>query len=221
MGIMQNWFQPVWLLAAPILLVVFATAYGRHRALFIRYSRTVRFPALALSGTCGPAAASDHASLPRLREICAIKYSAVPVISLSYLVICWAFAPLFLTKERGFTPTQMGWLLGTLGVSATFGSFIVSGISDRIGRRPVIVFTCFLGVILPMGALFYHGSIWILAVFFFFGWALTGAFPLFMGTIPSETVSVKHMTTANGDHREPEVIGGVVVLLPSPVGRRT
>lgn len=71
-----------------------------------------------------------------------------------YLVICWTRAPLFLTQVRGFTPTQMGWLMGTLEISATFGSFVVSGLSDRIGRKPVIVFTCFLGLILPLGALF-------------------------------------------------------------------
>ena len=105
----------------------------------------------------------------------------------------------------------MGWLMGTLGLSATLGSFVVSGVSDRIGRRPVIVLTCFLGVMLPLGALFYHGSIWILAATFFFGWALTGAFPLFMGTIPSETVSARHMTTAMAIIMgSGEVVGGVI-----------
>jgi MFS family permease len=135
----------------------------------------------------------------------------IAILLVSYLVICWTFAPLFLTKVRGFTPAQMGWLMGTLGISATLGSFIVSGISDRIGRRPVIVFTCFLGIILPLGALFYHGSVWILALIFFFGWALTGAFPLFMGTIPSESVSARHMTTAMAIIMGfGEVVGGVV-----------
>jgi MFS transporter, ACS family, hexuronate transporter len=90
----------------------------------------------------------------------------------------------------------MSWLMGTLGISATIGSFVVSGISDAVGRKPVLVCTAFLGVILPLGALYYGGSVWILAALFFFGWALTGTFPLFMGTIPSETVPRAHMTTA-------------------------
>jgi predicted MFS family arabinose efflux permease len=129
----------------------------------------------------------------------------------SYLVICWNFVPLFLTEVRGFAPGQMRWLMGALGISATIGSFVVSGISDRIGRRPVIVFTCFLGVILPLGALFYTGSAWNLATLFFFGWALTGAFPLFMGTIPSETVTADHMTTAMALIMGlGEVVGGVL-----------
>ncbi|HEY5020677.1 MAG TPA: MFS transporter, partial [Steroidobacteraceae bacterium] len=136
----------------------------------------------------------------RVREILALRNmvlcALISVLLVSYLVICWSFTPLFLTSVRGFAPDKMSWLMGTLGISATVGSFVVSGISDRIGRKPVIVFTAFLGVILPLGALFYGGSVWILATLFFFGWALTGTFPLFMGTIPSETVGRAHMTTA-------------------------
>lgn len=221
MGIMQNFGSNLFgSFAAPIMLVAIATAYGWHKAFFLTSIPGLISAFLLWRYIEEPAAPAEESSEPRqsllnrVREICAHRNitlcACIAIILVSYLVICWAFAPLFLTKERGFTPAQMGWLMGTLGVSATFGSFIVSGISDRIGRRPVIVFTCFLGVILPLSALFYHGSIWILAVFFFFGWALTGSFPLFMGTIPSETVSAKHMTTAMAIIMGAgEVVGGV------------
>jgi MFS transporter, ACS family, hexuronate transporter len=221
MGIMQNFGSNLFgSFAAPILLVAIATAYGWHKAFFLTSIPGLISAFLLWRYIEEPAAAAAAASEPRqslmgrVREICAhrniVLCASIAIILVSYLVICWAFTPLFLTKERGFTPAQMGWLMGTLGVSATFGSFIVSGISDRIGRRPVIVFTSFLGVILPLSALFYHGSIWILAVLFFFGWALTGTFPLFMGTIPSETVSARHMTTAMAIIMGAgEVVGGV------------
>jgi hypothetical protein len=68
-----------------------------------------------------------------------------------------------------------------------------------------------LGVILPLGALYFGGSTWILAAIFFFGWALTGLFPLFMGTIPSESVGVRYMTTAMAlVMGTGEVFGGVL-----------
>ena len=38
-------------------------------------------------------------------------------------------------QVRGFDAHSMGWLMGTLGISATVGAFLVSGLSDRIGRR--------------------------------------------------------------------------------------
>ena len=207
MGVMQNFGSNLLgSFAAPVLLVAFATALGWHAAFYLAgipglisallLWRFIREPAAA--------AAIDSATASpwyqRVREILALRNmvlcALISVLLVSYLVICWSFTPLFLTSVRGFAPDKMSWLMGTLGISATVGSFVVSGISDRIGRKPVLVFTAFLGVILPLGALFYGGSVWILATLFFFGWALTGTFPLFMGTIPSETVGRAHMTTA-------------------------
>ena len=222
MGIMQNFGSNLLgSFAAPVLLVAFATAFGWHRAFFLAgvpglisaflLWRFIEEPTIVAAAALEP----RQSLRSRLREISAHRNiplcACIAILLVSYLVICWAFTPLFLTKVRGFTPAQMGWLMGTLGISATLGSFVVSGVSDRIGRRPVIVLTCFLGVMLPLGALFYHGSIWILAATFFFGWALTGAFPLFMGTIPSETVSAHHMTTAMAIIMgSGEVVGGVI-----------
>jgi MFS transporter, ACS family, hexuronate transporter len=207
MGVMQNFGSNLLgSFAAPVLLVAFATAFGWHQAFFLAgvpgliaaflIWRFIREPTPA-------AAQSIMTEMPlhrRLSEIFAhrnmVLCALISVLLVSYLVVCWAFMPLFLTQVRGFNPATMSWLMGTLGISATVGSFVVSGISDRIGRKPVMICTSFLGVILPLGALYYGGSVWILAGIFFFGWALTGIFPLFMGTVPSETVSRTHMTTA-------------------------
>ena len=57
--------------------------------------------------------------------ICAV----MGVLLVSYLVVCWAFMPLYLTQVRGFDAQTMGWLMGTLGISATIGAFA--------GLRPV------------------------------------------------------------------------------------
>jgi MFS family permease len=74
-----------------------------------------------------------------------------------------------------------------------------------------MVITSFLGVILPLGALYFGGSAWVLAAIFFFGWALVGIFPLFMGTVPSETIDLRHMTTAMAlVMAAGEVFGGVL-----------
>lgn len=207
MGVMQNFGSNLLgSFAAPVLLVGFAAAYGWHKAFYLAgvpglicallLWRFIREPE-----PMAHAAAVETPPLQRrLREIfghrnmplCAV----IAVLLVSYLVICWTFTPLYLTKVRGFAPREMSWLMGTLGISATVGSFAVSGLSDRIGRKPVLIVASFLGLILPLGALYYSGSVWILATLFFFGWALNGTFPLFMGTIPSESVSRIHMTTA-------------------------
>jgi len=222
MGVMQNFGSNLLgSFVAPVLLVGFATAWGWQRAFFLAGApglvsawllwRFVREPGAALVQV--PVVREPLAS--RLQQIFRhrnmVLCALISILLVSYLVICWSFAPLFLTQVRGFAPRSMSWLMGTLGISATVGSFVVSGISDRIGRRPVMIFTAYLGMILPLGALYYGGSIWILAAIFFFGWALTGLFPLFMGTIPSESVAVRHMTTAMAlVMGTGEVFGGVL-----------
>ena len=207
MGVMQNFGSNLLgSFAAPVLLVGFAAAWGWQRAFFLagipglvsawllwRFVREPAAPAVQTAVVKDPMA-SRLGQIVRNRNM--VLCALISILLVSYLVICWSFAPLFLTQVRGFSPRSMSWLMGTLGISATVTSFVVSGISDRIGRRPVMIFTAYLGVILPLGALYYGGSIWILAAIFFFGWALTGLFPLFMGTIPSESVGVRHMTTA-------------------------
>jgi predicted MFS family arabinose efflux permease len=226
MGVMQNFGSNLLgSLAAPVLLVGFASAFGWKQAFYLAgvpglicaflLWRFIREPA------AGPAPATFEA-MPvrtRLRDVIGhrniVICALIAILLVSYLVICWAFMPLFLTQTRGIDPTTMSWLMGTLGISATIGSFVVSAISDRLGRKPVLIFTSFLGVILPLGALFYAGSVWILAAIFFFGWALTGTFPLFMGTIPAETVSRARTTTAIAlVMATGEVFGGVL----SPAG---
>ena len=146
-------------------------------------------------------------------QLCAV----ISVLLVSYLVCCWAFLPLYLTSDRGFSPDVTKWLMATLGISAGIGSFAVAALSDRIGRKPAIVGFSFLGVILPLGAMYFTGSPWLLALMFFFGWALNGVFPLFMATIPSESVDPRLTASLTGIVMGiGEVLGGV--LSPSIAG---
>lgn len=131
------------------------------------------------------------------------------VLLVAYLVICWAFMPLYLTTVRGYTETQQSWLMGTLGISATIGSFATAGLSDKIGRRPVMIAMPFISMLLPLGAMFYHGAYWGMFIIFFFGWALNGIFPLFMATVPSESVSPVQAATVFGlTMGSSEILGG-------------
>jgi len=44
----------------------------------------------------------------------------------------------------------------------------------------------------------YEGSAWMLAALFFVGWGVCSVFPLFMATVPSESVDDAHLATALG-----------------------
>jgi ACS family hexuronate transporter-like MFS transporter len=174
--------------------------------------------------SCAPvaaAAASGAREKGSLREALAernvVICAVLGVLLVSYLVLCWAFMPLYLTQVRHYDAQTMGWLMGTLGISATIGAFAISALSDRVGRRPLLIIMPLIAVILPLGAMYYEGSVWGLAAIFFVGWGVNGIFPLFMGTVPSESVSPRHMATALGICMGTgEILGGV--LAPSLAG---
>ena len=202
---------------APLLLVPVAVAVGWRTGFYLAALPglvtaaliwfTLREPPVEAHDDAAPKVTLREAFGHRNVILCAL----ISILLVSYLVVCWAFMPLFLTKARGFDPDTMSWLMATLGISAGLGSFAVPAISDVIGRRPVMIFFSFLGVILPLGGLYYEGSAWILAAIFFFGWGLNGLFPMFMATIPSESVDPRLTATLTGVVMGTgEVLGGVL-----------
>ncbi|MFN4134091.1 MAG: MFS transporter [Novosphingobium sp.] len=202
---------------APLLLVPVAVAVGWRTGFYLAALPglvtaaliwfTLREPPAEVHDPAAPKVTLREAFAHRNVVLCAL----ISILLVAYLVVCWAFMPLFLTKVRGFDPGTMGWLMATLGISAGLGSFVVPAISDVIGRRPVMIFFAFLGVILPLGGLYYQGSAWVLAAIFFFGWGLNGLFPMFMATIPAESVDPRLTATLTGVVMGTgEVLGGVL-----------
>lgn len=163
------------------------------------------------------AVAPKRSLLSVLEDRNIVLCALIGILLVSYLVVCWAFMPLYLTQVRKYDPETMGWLMGTLGISATIASSAIPALSDRIGRRFVTIAMPLIAIILPIAALYYTGSTWGLAAIFFCGWAVTGIFPLFMATIPSESVDARHMASALGVCMGAgEIVGGV--LSPSLAG---
>ncbi|MBZ9557987.1 MULTISPECIES: MFS transporter [Modicisalibacter] len=211
MGVMQNFGSNLLgSFAAPVVLVAIATAFGWREAFFL-----AGVPGLIAAGLIWwlmrepgvspvPSAVGDKPASrrPSIKEMLAhrnmVICSLMAILLVGYLVVCWSFMPIYLTSVRGYSPEVMGWLMGTLGISAAVGSFVVSGISDRIGRKPVMIITPFMGLILTLGAMYFQGHAFILALLFFFGWSLNGIFPLFMAIVPSETVDARYIATALG-----------------------
>jgi predicted MFS family arabinose efflux permease len=202
---------------APLVLVPIALAYSWREAFYVAAVPglisavliwfLIKEPAVAVASE-----AQERLSIKQAFAERNILLSAmIATLLVAYLLICWGFMPLYLTKMRGFDPDTMSWLMATLGISAGIGSFVVPAISDYVGRKPVMIMVPLIGVILPLGAMFFQGSTWILAAIFFFGWALNGTFSLFMATIPSETVDPKHTATVLGlVMGTGEILGGVI-----------
>jgi len=207
MGFMQNFGSNVLgSTAASLILVAVATRFGWRNAFYLAAIPGVLSALLMWRFVREPAREATAPGLPAqrlsLREALAQRNVficvLISILMVSLLVLCFAFMPLYLIQVRQMDPGMMGWLIGTLGVSAGVAGFVVPGISDWIGRKPAMVVAPLLGVLAPLGALYFQGSPWGLAAIFFAAWTAIGTFPLFMATIPSETIDPRHTATVLG-----------------------
>jgi MFS family permease len=220
---------------APVLLVAFAETFGWRSSFFLAgapglllallMAWFIREPEAQVSATAAAAArpapatstrasrsAFDIASYRTVLEERNVRLCAIlSTLLVAYLVVTWAFMPLYLTQVRGLSETTMSWLMGSLGVAATVASFAIPGLSDRIGRRRLMIVVPLLAIVLPFGAMFYTGPVWILGAIFVTGWLFTGTMPLVMSTVPAESVDARHMAGALGVCMGAgELIGGVL-----------
>jgi len=139
----------------------------------------------------------------------------ISIFMVPWMILAWVFFPLFYVNIRHVALSDMSLLMSVLGVSAALFGFIVPGISDKIGRKPVMIGFCLIGVLTPISLLYYTGPLTVLAALIFIGWSASGVFPLFMGTIPSETIPARYIATSLGLVMGlGELIGGVL----TPVG---
>jgi MFS transporter, ACS family, hexuronate transporter len=220
MGVAQNFGSNLLgSFAAPVMLVSFALAYGWRRAFFLAaipglVSAVLLWwvvrPAPLKTATTG-VADKTFTLRDAFAERNVILCAGIAVLLVAYLVVCWTFMSLFLTQVRGYDAHTTSWLMGTLGISATVGSFAVSGLSDRTGRRPLLIAAPLLGLILPLSALYFTGSVWAMAALFFVGWGANGLLPLVMATVPAESVGPQGAATVIGlCMGSAEIIGGVL-----------
>ena len=124
--------------------------------------------------------------------------SLISCCMVAWYLLVMIFIPLVFTEYRGFTEIQMSHLMSVTGVCTVIGGFMLPGISDRIGRKPVMIIFCLVSMLAPLSALYFSGPLWMLGLLLFIGWSGSATFPLFMGVIPSESVSPCLTATAMG-----------------------
>jgi MFS family permease len=209
-GIVQSLFSSLMGAAvAPLILVQLAELFSWRVAFFIAgipgiicalfVMRYVREPRTA------PVDAKQTASESRLgwQSVLFSKRNmwlcpAIACLMVSWLMLHQTFLPLFLTTIRHLSNQEMSQVMSATGLCAAIVGFIGAAISDRLGRKPVVIVTCLLSLLTPLAGLYFSGSLPMLTALMFIGWIGTAAFALFMSVIPAETVPPRYAATAMG-----------------------
>jgi predicted MFS family arabinose efflux permease len=131
-------------------------------------------------------------------------------------VMGWWFATLpfitnYFVQHQGMNEADMGKNMGLLGISGLLASMIVPGLSDKFGRKKILLIFCVIGALYPFAVYFLNGKgVHLPAMFITY--FMMGAIPLVAAVIPSEAVpdllKAKAIGLITGIA---EIVGGVIV----------
>ncbi|MES2262653.1 MAG: MFS transporter [Pseudomonadota bacterium] len=189
---------------APMIVVPLAAAYGWRVTFFVAgipgliitmfLTRYLAEPRAVVARTS--AAPSSLVAMVRQRNVglCLL----ISCLLITWFVALMTFTPIYLIETRGFSAGEMSILMTVLGISSVISGFAVPAISDRIGRRPTMIFFAALSVAVPLVLVFFEASLPVLGALLFATYFGYGCFPLFLATIPAETVGIAHAGRAIG-----------------------
>jgi MFS family permease len=149
----------------------------------------------------------------RVRVWDALKYKNVLLSSINsipvmgWLFVFTAFASSFLVDVHQFGILHIGYIVSASGLGGFIGQFILGSTSDIIGRKKALILTALLcsvfGIsvaMVPVGT----SSLAFGTLFFFYGFFGAGMYPMYLSTLPAESV--------------PPRIAGTAVAIPTAIG---
>lgn len=203
----------VGLAAAPVLTTQVASRWGWRSAFFVAgipgllagllIWKFVKEPSADREKTTGESA---HRK-PSLREYFFIlRYRNIWLCCIgatgfmSWLFALNVFAPLYITEVRHEPATTAGFLLGASGLGSFFLGFLLPSLSDRIGRKPVLLLMAALSAVVPLAFLcpfLYLHSLLTAAIIFVTNTG-QGIASLVMVLVPTESVPAEFRATSIG-----------------------
>jgi MFS family permease len=230
-GIVVSAAALVGLAAAPVLTTQVAERYGWRWAFFVSGVPGILLGLLIWefvkeperenrTGLHGqPVKVRDFLSVLRYRNMWLCCAGAAGF--LSWLFLHNTFAPLYITEVAHQARTTEGFLMGASGLGSFFLALYFPRLSDRIGRKPVLLMMAAMCTVVPLALLIspLYAHPWVLAAIVCFANAGQGIGALILVLVPTESVPPELAATAIGlATLTAELIGAALVpVLAGPV----
>jgi predicted MFS family arabinose efflux permease len=198
----------VGLAAAPVLTTQVASRWGWRPAFFVAgipgllagllIWKYVKEPSASGETTHRKPSLREYVSILRYRNIWLCCVGATGFMS--WLFALSVFAPLYITEVAHEPATTAGFLLGASGLGSFFLGFLLPSLSDRLGRKPVLLLMAALSAVVPLvflvPALYVYPI--LLAAIVFAANTGQGIASLVMVLVPTESVPPQFRATSIG-----------------------
>jgi len=198
----------VGLAAAPVLTTQIASRWGWRSAFFVAgipgllagllIWRFVKEPSAGETATHRKPSLPEYVSILRYRNIWLCCLGATGFMS--WLFALNVFAPLYITEVAHQPATTAGFLLGASGLGSFFLGFLLPSLSDRVGRKPVLLVMAAASALVPLAFLVpaLYAYPLLLAAIVFAANTGQGIASLVMVLIPTESVPAQFRATSIG-----------------------
>ena len=201
----------VGLFVAPILTTQVASGLGWRWAFFVTGLPGMlmafliwKFVKEPVKRSSGEAEQRSHATLKAYLSI--LRFRNVWLCALgaggfiSWLFLQNVFAPLYITEVAHQDPRTAGFLLGAAGLGSFLLGLTLPAVSDRWGRRSMLLFVSAFSTILPIALCipWLYGHLWLLAAILFATHGGQAIAAMIMVLVPAESVPPYFAATAIG-----------------------
>jgi MFS family permease len=115
--------------------------------------------------------------------------------------------PKYLISVKHFTEEDMGKTMSAFGLGALIWGVVVPALSDKFGRKLIVIIFFLLSAIMPLSVIYSGNSFVGLFALVLLGTSISGCFPIVLATIPSETMPRQYTAQTMG------LVGGIGELV--------
>jgi ACS family hexuronate transporter-like MFS transporter len=194
MGFVQGFVNNILATLAPVVLVALATNFGWRHAFFIGGLPGIVLATLGFFFIREDIVAGVKAKKHKTSIAVLLRYRNVRVaILLSCCIMTWlsaqlTFMPKYLIYIKHLPGVDMAKAMSILGLGAIIWGIVIPALSDKFGRKLIVIFCFLLSVLMPLMAIYSGKSLISLSPAILLGASIVGCIPLVLATIPSETV---------------------------------